>query len=329
MPPKPHLAPWLGVLALVLLLAGAGVTVWPGAEPAGTPTPDPLPAETAPAALPEVAPPEVSRSRCGVVTFTPPSATSAHEADLCRPSGRDPRGAVVLVHGGGGYSGDRSTMTEWSDWYRSQRFVTLSIDYTLLGDGSPEPVYPRPEQDLKAAIQWLRIQAEPLDLDPAEILVHGGSAGARLAAQAFVTPGDPWFGGDDLWPGVDDSAAAMIGFYGYYDGDTLEAARYYGGLEGSGDPAVDERWAHADSVAQAAGAPGPVLLFHGDVDGLITLAQTERFGVALAEVGADVTTFIVTDGDHAFDGDQGDLTTETGAAAADEIATWLAPRFPS
>ena len=110
---------------------------------------------------------------------------------------------------------------------------------------------------------------------------HGSSAGARLAAQAYVTPGDPWFAGDDLWAGVTDDVAGFIGFYGYYDGDTLEAERYYGGLPDSRDPAVLEAWEHADSVAQAANAPGPALLFHGDVDGLITVAQTERFEYAL------------------------------------------------
>jgi len=325
MPPKHRVGPWVGALALVALLALAGVTFWPSApEPAAPP-----PTLVADAALPTIPAPEVPRGRCGVVTYTPPTASSAHPADLCRPSGPSPRGAVVLVHGGGGYSGDRSTMTEWSHWYGDHGFVTLSIDYTLLGDGSPEPVYPRPEQDMKAAVQWARLQADTLGYDAGRILLHGSSAGARLAAQAYVTPGDPWFAGDDLWPEVTDDVAGFIGFYGYYDGDTLEAERYYGGLPGAGDRAMTETWQHADSASQAANATGPALLFHGDVDGLITVAQTERFGAALAEMGVDVTTYIVTDGDHAFDGRMGDLTTDTGADAAAEIETWLTDRFPA
>jgi acetyl esterase/lipase len=326
MPPKHRVGPWMGALALVALLALGGVTFWPSSSPEPA---EPAPSLITQEALPTLPAPDVPRSRCGVVTYTPPTASSPHRADLCRPSGTSPRGAVVLVHGGGGYSGDRATMAEWSDWYREEGFVTLSIDYTLLGDGSPEPAYPRPEQDMKAAIQWARLQAEALGYNPQRIRVHGSSAGARLAAQAYVTPGDPWFAGDDLWPEVTDDVAGFIGFYGYYDGDTLEAERYYGGLPGSRDPDVFEAWEHADSVAQAANAPGPALLFHGDVDGLITVVQTERFGAALAEVGTDVTAFIVTDGDHAFDGRFGDLTTQTGAAAAAEIETWLADRFPT
>lgn len=325
--PTRNWGPWVVAAVVVALLAVGGITFWPydddrhAFQIADIDGADPPTASTIPA-------PDVAAGQCGTVTYTPPTASEPHRADLCRP-GDGPRGAVVLVHGGGGYSGDRSTMREWAGWYRAQGFVTLSIDYTLLGDDPTEPVYPRPEQDTKAAIQWVRMQAEPLGYDPQRILLHGSSAGARLAAQAFVTPGDSWFSGPDVWPDVADDAAGFIGFYGYYDGDTLEAERYYGGLPDTGDRQVTRRWAHADSVSQAANATGPVLLFHGDVDGLINIAQTERFGAALAESGTDVTAFIVTDGDHAFDGRLGDLTTDTGADAAAEVAAWLDERFPA
>ena len=323
--PTRNWGPWVVAAVVAALLALGGITFWPDH---GNDASESQPYVNPAVPIPRAPAPDVAEHRCGTVTYTPPTASEAHRADLCRPAG-DPRGAVILVHGGGGYSGDRSTTREWADWYRAQGFVTLSIDYTLLGDGSPEPVYPRPEQDMKAAIQWARIQAEPLGYDPQRILLHGSSAGARLAAQAFVTPGDSWFQGPDVWPDVADDAAGLIGFYGYYDGDTLEAERYYGGLPDTGDRPATRRWVHADSVSQAVNATGPVLLFHGDVDGLINIAQTERFGAALAESGVDVTTFIVTDGDHAFDGRLGDLTTDTGADAAAEVATWLDERFPA
>src|SRR5262245_22926859 len=277
----------LAALALVALVATAGVVRFQPQEPAPASTTVPPVMAAAPEV--NVRSHGVPDGRCGRVTFTPRSASDRHRGDLCRPSEDvDPRGAVILIHGGGGYSGDRSTMREWAGWYRSEGFVTLSIDYTLMGDGSPDPVYPRPEQDVKAAIQWTRLQAERLGIDPQRILLHGSSAGARLAAQAFVTAEDRWFNGADLYPGVPQDAAGLIGFYGYYDGDTLEAERYYGGPPDTRNRRVRSRWEHANSVAQAAHATGPVLLFHGDIDGLITVAQTERFGAALIDAGIDV-----------------------------------------
>ncbi len=327
--PTRRAAPFAVLLAVVVLMATAGVTRWDLGDGDGGAVVDGDVQETDAATTPTaVADPGVPVGRCGVITYTPRNATDRHRADLCRP-GASARGLVVLIHGGGGYSGDRSQMRGWAGWYRAQGFATLAIDYTLVGDGSPEPVYPRPEQDVKAAIQWANLQAGRLGYDEGQVILHGSSAGARLAAEALVTSGDPAFWGSDLWAPTDevsDAAAGLVGFYGYYDGDTLEAERYYGGVQG--DPAVDARWAAANSVARAADASGAALLFHGDVDGLINIAQTERFGAALVEAGVDVTAHIVTDGDHAFDGTYGDLTTATGEDAADAIETWLSSRFP-
>jgi acetyl esterase/lipase len=319
-----RVAPFAVLLGLVLLLAVSGITMW-SVDPASTAAEEAAPATTA--ATITAPDPRVPDGRCGRVTYTPRTASSRHFGDLCRPQG-PARGIVVLVHGGGGYSGDRDQMTGWAGWYRSQGFATLAIDYTLVGDGTPEPVFPRPEQDVKAAIQWARLQADRLGYATDHVLLHGSSAGARLAAEALVTPGDEYFAGDDLWGDTPDEANGFVGFYGYYDGDTLEADAQYGGARGQGDAAVNARWRRADSVAHAAHATGPVLLFHGDVDGLINIAQTERFGSALAEAGIDVTAHIVTDANHAFDGAYGDLTTATGDDAADQIADWLFTRFP-
>jgi acetyl esterase/lipase len=313
-------APFLVLLGLVVVLAASGVTAW-DVEDAPPETAD-VEIPAAPVTAPD---PDVAEGRCGRVTYTPPAASDRHRATLCRPADA-PRGIVILVHGGGGYSGDRGQMTNWAGWYRRQGFVTMAIDYTLVGDGTPEPVFPRPEQDVKAAIQWAHLQADRLGYE--SVVLHGSSAGARLAAEALTTPGDPAFDGDDLWPGVDDTAQGLIGFYGYYDGDTLEPEAQYGGIRGAGDPVVDARWDLANSVQHAAHATGSVLLFHGDVDGLINIAQTERFGSALADAGIDVTASIVTDANHAFDGTEGDLTTDVGEQAAAKIAEWLSYRFP-
>jgi acetyl esterase/lipase len=144
-----RLAPFAVLFGLVVVLATSGITLW-SVEPAPMADPEPVAAAVDPVTAPD---PRVPEGRCGRVTYTPPTASDRHRADLCRP--RDvTRGLIVLIHGGGGYSGDRSQMKGWARWYRAQGFATLAIDYTLVGDGSPEPVFPRPEQDVKAAVQW-------------------------------------------------------------------------------------------------------------------------------------------------------------------------------
>jgi acetyl esterase/lipase len=317
------------VLGLLVIVAVAGVALVaapsqdPGrptaTEPTGPDAPWPAPAPDEVATLPA--------EGCATVTYTPAAAGTAHAADLCRPD--EPSGrAVVLIHGGGGYSGSREALAPWTLWYRDQGFVTLAVDYTLVDEETAGPVYPAPERDVKAAIQYLRRFSGELGTDPEAILVQGSSAGARLGAQAHVTSGAPWMDSDDLWPGVPDHSNALVGFYGLYDGTSLIPDQYYGGPLDSADPAVRERIGRADSTARAGRATGPVLLFHGDVDGLVDVGQTERFGRALTETGTSVTTRILVDENHSFDQRPGDPFTDIGRVAAAEIIRWLELELP-
>lgn len=324
-----RIAPLIAV-ALAAALGAAGVLLaWPDDGTASGPGPDPAAAPETPWARPtadEVA--ALPESGCGTVRYTPPAASAPHDADMCRPA-RPSGQAVVLIHGGGGYTGSREGLEPWARWYRSQGLVTLAVDYTLVGDGTAPPVYPAPERDVKAAAQFLRRFSDTLGIDPEAILVHGSSAGARLGAQALVTGGDPWFASPDLWPDVPDHVNGLVAFYGYYDGTSLVTEDYLGGMPTSTDPAVQERLVHADSIGQAAGATGPALLFHGDVDGLVDVSQTERFGRALTESGRTATTRILVDENHAFDQRPGDPFTAIGRRAAREILDWLPTALPA
>jgi acetyl esterase/lipase len=324
-----HLAPGLVLVLIIVVTFAAVALVRPGteADPAtATTEADPLDPSWSNLSPAEIA--TLPASGCATVTYTPPAASAAHDADLCRPDETTGR-AVILIHGGGGYSGDRAGLAPWTRWYLRQGFVTLAIDYTLVGDGTSAPVYPAPERDVKAAVQYLRRVSDEVGVDPEAIIVHGSSAGARLGAQAHVTSGEPWFESADLWPDVPDHTNGLVAFYGYYDGTTLVAEEYLGGPLNSQDPAVQQRITQADSTTHAGGATGPVLLFHGDVDGLVAVGQTEHFGQALAESGTDVTTRILVDENHAFDQRPGDPFTDIGRVAAGEILGWLDRALPA
>ena len=105
------------------------------------------------------------------------------------------RPPVLLIHGGGGYTGRRSDLRAWQGFYARNGIVTLSIDYTLTGEGGA-PTYPRPEQNAKAAVQYLRLHEAELGTD--RVVVQGHSAGARLGAILLTTPDDPSFVYDEM-----------------------------------------------------------------------------------------------------------------------------------
>lgn len=257
------------------------------------------------------------------LVVTPPGAREVR-GDLRVPVLHH-RMAIVLVHGGGGFLGDRKDLRGWQSFYAQHNYLTLSADYLTFNDDTPAPVYPQPESDVKAAVQYLRRHADELSIDPQKIVVHGFSAGARIGAQLLVGPDDPALSGPTRWSSPTDRIAGLIGFYGYYSGFQFQPDRYYGGRANSSDPAVRARWQAANSDARAAQATGPVLLFHGDADPM-PASQSTGFADALRAAGNDVDLAVIEGANHGFDIDHGRLT-PAGELASVRVLDWLARYF--
>lgn len=91
--------------------------------------------------------------------------------------------AVILVHGGGWRSGDKSQQVSMAVEIAKAGFVTVTVEYRL----SQEAKYPAAIHDLKAAIRWLKANAEKYFVDSNIIAVLGCSSGGHLAAMLGVT----------------------------------------------------------------------------------------------------------------------------------------------
>lgn len=260
------------------------------------------------------------------VVYTPTGAPK-RKGELVVP--RDHHDAiVVLVHGGGGTAGSRKQLGEWQDFYAAHGYATFSIDYFLFKPTTPSPVYPRPEREVKAAVQWLRDHAGEIGVDPGKVVVQGFSAGGRLAAQAYTTPNDAYYDGPGRYPATSDGVAGLIGFYGPYNGVVqVKSEQYYGGPPDSRDQAVRDRYAHADSVAHASGAIGPALLFQGDKDKPVLIDSARRFADALGAAGRDTKLVVVAGAGHAFDLDKGGRFTSDGKQTAQQCVDWLDAHF--
>jgi acetyl esterase/lipase len=251
---------------------------------------------------------ETPPATCRSVTYTPTTASRSQVGTLCRPQQISGRTVVLLIHGGGGYSGSRSALAAWQTFYARRGIVTLSIDYTLTGEGGT-PTYPRPEQNAKAAVQYLRLHEVELGTD--RVVVQGHSAGARLGAILLTTPDDASFAGRELHRGVSDAIDGFIGFYGYYGGGQFRAATYYDG----------ETNRDANSVANAARASGAALLFHGRADSVVPASRSTRFARAVQRAG-DAELVLVT-GNHCFDGYGLSRLTAAGAQTGRHAVQWL------
>ena len=107
--------------------------------------------------------------------------------DLFRPAsaGRAPLPAVLLIHGGGWRSGDRSMEIPMAERFARNGYVAAVVEYRL----SPEARYPAALCDCRDALRWLRGKASRYSIDTNRIAVLGGSAGGHLAT-LLGTPGE-------------------------------------------------------------------------------------------------------------------------------------------
>ncbi|MEO0604808.1 MAG: alpha/beta hydrolase, partial [Myxococcota bacterium] len=75
--------------------------------------------------------------------------SAAQALDLSIPEGAGPFPVVVLIHGGGFFTGDKGAMASSAAFLVSQGIAAASINYRLSG----EATFPGAVQDAKAAVR--------------------------------------------------------------------------------------------------------------------------------------------------------------------------------
>jgi len=99
---------------------------------------------------------------------------------ILRPArGQGPWPGVYHTHGGGMVMGtNRTGAEEMALWVGEIGAVAVSVEYRL----APEHPHPAPVEDCYAGLVWTAQHAEELGIDPARLIIAGGSAGGGLAA---------------------------------------------------------------------------------------------------------------------------------------------------
>lgn len=224
--------------------------------------------------------------------------------DLVAPSesenAKTPLPAAIWLHGGGWYAGGREGgPTYWCALLAAHGFVTASVDYRLSGDAT----FPAQVHDVKAAIRWLRENAERFHIDPGRIGIWGHSAGGHLAALAAVTADRPDLEGDSGSPNQSSSvrAAAIASAHTDLldpgcDTDHPVLCRLFGGTEAEqrerrrlASPAI-----HVDDHGDAP----PFLIAHGTHDETVPYSQAQRLHRALTRAGTPVELVTIEGGYH-------------------------------
>jgi pectinesterase len=106
---------------------------------------------------------------------------------------KGPFPGVILIHGGGWKSGDKSMNHPIAVNLALNNYIAATVEYRL----SPEANYPAAIYDLKAAVRWMKANAQSYNIDATKITVIGFSAGGTLAALLGTTNGNKIFEGED------------------------------------------------------------------------------------------------------------------------------------
>lgn len=97
--------------------------------------------------------------------------------------------AVILVHGGGWKSGDKSLLEPLAQKIAVSGYACFTVEYRL----SPEAKYPAGIFDVKNAIQFVKANAQEFKIDTSKVAILGCSSGAQMAALVGTTNSNPNF----------------------------------------------------------------------------------------------------------------------------------------
>jgi len=103
--------------------------------------------------------------------------------DIFRPKNKNNYPALIMIHGGGWRSGDKSMEKPMAQQIALNGYVTIPVEYRL----SLEAKYPAAIHDIKAAIRWIKDNAGKYGIDTTKIAIEGESAGGQLATLVAMT----------------------------------------------------------------------------------------------------------------------------------------------
>ncbi|MDD2797247.1 MAG: alpha/beta hydrolase [Bacteroidales bacterium] len=103
--------------------------------------------------------------------------------DLFSPEKQAIYPALLMIHGGGWSSGDKSMEATMAASIAREGYVCIPVEYRLSGEAQ----YPAAVYDIKNAIRWLKTHATEYGIDTTRIAIEGNSAGGQLATLVAMT----------------------------------------------------------------------------------------------------------------------------------------------
>ncbi|HWB96874.1 MAG TPA: alpha/beta hydrolase [Bryobacteraceae bacterium] len=223
--------------------------------------------------------------------------------DIVRP--RDGRGhpAILCIHGGGFRAGSRKGYVAQCVRLAQHGYVAATTDYRL----APGAQFPAAVNDVKAAVRYLRANAERLGIDPSRIGTMGGSAGGHLALFLGVTGGVAQFEGDGPNRSQSSRVSCVVSYFGPSDltksyGRSVDAAEVLPLFLGGDVQHARLRHIQASPLYWVTPEAAPTLAIQGTKDRYVNYEQSVWIIDRLLASGVEAELETIPGADHGFKG---------------------------
>lgn len=198
----------------------------------------------------------------------------------------DKRACYLIIHGGGWTGGAPPRMYPFAAHYAKLGLVGISLQYRLHSAKTGVSVFDC-VKDARSAVRYIRAHATELGIDPAKIIVSGGSAGGHLAAATALLD-KVNEDSDDL--AISATPAALVLLFPVIDTSK----------EGYGQAKIGERWQELSPAHNVRAGLPPTLIFHGTGDTVTPFAGAKVFHEAMLKAGNRSELDINEGGAHGY-----------------------------
>jgi acetyl esterase/lipase len=223
--------------------------------------------------------------------------------DLYLPKAEKRLPLIIWIHGGAWLAGNKTDGVPLN--YLAEGYAVASINYRL----SQHAIFPAQIEDCKAAVRYLRANAQKYNMDPNCFGAWGPSAGGHLVALLGTTGDVNEFDvGDNLT--VSSRVQAVVDYFGPTDFLQMDEHRLPDGmvhntpnlpesqLIGGYIQDNKEKVAKANPITYVTKDDAPFLIVHGDMDPLVPHHQSEILEAALKKAGVPVSFYTVKGAGH-------------------------------
>jgi acetyl esterase/lipase len=207
--------------------------------------------------------------------------------DIYLPAGRRSvtTKSLILIHGGGWNSGDKSNFAIYIDSFKHRLpdYAIFNINYRFVSD---KHHFPAQENDVKAAIDFIAARSEEFQINKDKLVLLGASAGAHLGLlQAYKN--------------TEPKIKAVVDFFGPTDLVTMYNHPWHSMipyllkmLTGTTPSANADLYKQYSPINFITPSSPPTIILHGSHDYVVDPSQSELLKKKLEQAGV-VTKMIV------------------------------------